>query len=157
LHFNQLVEAITRPISGSCLDHFYSTNPEFITHVKVPDIGIADHLPVFIRRKYTSKNNTELDSSDHITIKYRETKTLNMDDFLNDLSMVPWDVGFIFDDIDDVLFTYEKLLNNVLEQHIPFREKRVKKRSQSPWFSKEIRRAINERDSLLKKHANQTQ
>ena len=149
MHFNQLVNSVTRPISGSCLDHFYSTNPEYITHLSIPDIGIADHLPIFIRRKYTARKNTKLEP-EHITIKYRDTKNLNIDELLNDLSVVPWDVGFIFDDVDDVLFTYEKLLNDVINQHTPLREKRVKQKCQPPWFNKTISEAIKERDSLLR-------
>ena len=72
------------------------------------------------------------------------------------MNSAPWDVGFVFDDIDDVLFTYESLLNDVLQKHMPLREKRVKKKSQPPWFDKEIGSAIKERDSLLKKLESQT-
>jgi hypothetical protein len=40
---------------------------------------------------------------------------------------VPWDTAFVFDEIDEILDTLENLLNNDLNQHIPIKEKRVKR------------------------------
>ena len=50
----QHVSAVTRPKSNSCLDHVYSTHGDFynISDDSVPNIGIADHLPVVFRRKF---------------------------------------------------------------------------------------------------------
>lgn len=156
MSFTQLVNSVTRPVSSTCLDHFYTTNPEFITDVKVHATGLADHLPVFVRRKYINMKNAETPNSDHITIKYRDTKNLNIDDLLSDLSLVPWDVGFVFDEIDDVLFTYEKLLDSVLQQHIPIREKTRQKESsatlvqQRNWTSNQRERFAAEKGSKVK-------
>ena len=79
MNFTQLIDKVTRPESATCLDHVYTTNSEFITHVKVSDIGIADHLPIFIRRKYFQDKNLNQESN-HLTIKYRETKNLNINE-----------------------------------------------------------------------------
>ena len=67
---SQIVTSVTRPKSGTCLDHCYASHPAFIADISVPNIGLVDHLPVIIRRKYAKfKENRE---SEHITITYRE-------------------------------------------------------------------------------------
>lgn len=55
MQFTQLINTATRPISSSCLDHVYTSHKQFISHLSVPDIGLADHLPTFICRKYTKE------------------------------------------------------------------------------------------------------
>ena len=52
LNLTQVIKTVTRPISATCLDHVYTTNPNFIAEISVPNIGLADHLPIFFRRKY---------------------------------------------------------------------------------------------------------
>ena len=52
LNLTQVIKTVTRPISATCLDYVYTTNPSFIAKISVPNIGLADHLPIFFRRKY---------------------------------------------------------------------------------------------------------
>ncbi|CAB4046006.1 RNA-directed DNA polymerase from mobile element jockey, partial [Paramuricea clavata] len=52
LNMSQHVIVVTRPKSKTCLDHVYSTHGHFIADIIVPNIGLADHLPVFVCRKY---------------------------------------------------------------------------------------------------------
>ena len=117
MNMTQHVSAVTRPKSNSCLDHVYSTHGVFISDVSVPNIGIADHLPVFFRRKYIKVNK----ESTYKTIKYLDFKNLNTEGLLNDLRNSPWDSAFIFDDVDDTLDAFELLLNQALKEHIPFK------------------------------------
>ena len=55
---------------------------------------------------------------------------------IRSLEKVPWDTAFVFDEIDEILDTLEKvnILNNVLNQHIPIKEKRVKRQSEPAWM-----------------------
>ena len=143
----QVTKTVTRPISAACLDHVYTTNPCFIAEISVPNIGLADHLPIFFRRKYCKqpKQNTSN------TIKYRDFKNLNSNKLKRDLLDAPWDSAFVTNNVNDVLQSVETMLNEILDKHIPFKSKRVKKPSQPAWMTKEIVQSIRQRDSLLVK------
>ena len=52
LNLTQLVNCVTRPASSACLDHVYTTHPNLIVDISVPNMGLSEHLPVFFRRKY---------------------------------------------------------------------------------------------------------
>lgn len=82
MNLSQLVNEVTRPVSNSCLDHIYTTHPAFISVLTVPNIGLADHLPVFICRKYVKINK----DSSHKVINYHDFKNLNVENLLEDLS-----------------------------------------------------------------------
>ena len=86
---------------------------------------------------------------EHVAIKYRDFKKLNVDNLIRSLEEVPWDTAFVFDEIDEILDTLENLLNNVLNQHIPIKEKRVKRQSQPAWMTREVLQSIRDRDKLL--------
>ena len=76
---------------------------------------------------------------------------MNKSELLASLSYVPWDVCFVFDDIDDSLFAFESLLKDVLDEHIPVIVKRVKKQVQPPWMSNDIKESMKERDKHQKR------
>ena len=74
MNFKQLVNAVTRPVSGSCLDHIWNTRPQRIKSISCYDVGLADHLPVFIVRKFAKGKN--LRSSNGVKfVRYRNMKT----------------------------------------------------------------------------------
>ena len=56
LHFKQFVDFITRPVNKTCLDHLYCNRPQHIKLVTSHNIGLADHLPTFVERKYARLN-----------------------------------------------------------------------------------------------------
>ena len=67
-NFKQLVNGATRPASQVCLDHNY---PERLTDVIIPVIGLSDHLPIIMKRKYFRQSRTIK------TVRYRHTKTFD--------------------------------------------------------------------------------
>lgn len=67
------------------------------------------------------------------------------------LMQTPWDSVFIFDETDDVLDSWEKLFIDGLEQHCPWRTKRVAWVNQAPWITPAIIKQLQFRDALLKK------
>lgn len=75
MHFEQLVDFIKRPVSKTCLDGVYCNRPQRIELVTSHDIGLADHLPVFVVRKYTRENRRAL--RNETRIKYRDMKRLD--------------------------------------------------------------------------------
>ena len=42
--------------SSSIMEHVYSTCPNFVPEISVPEIGISDHFPVAITYKYSKGN-----------------------------------------------------------------------------------------------------
>ena len=85
-----------------------------------------------------------------MTISYRETKNLNLDELLQSLERIPWDIAFVLEDFDDILNALESMLIEVLDQHLPWKNRRVKRQNQLPWMNEEIMEWIRQRDNLLK-------
>ena len=64
---------------------------------------------------------------------------------MKDLANVPWHVIDGVQSADDALFLWEKLFREIAEEHAPTKLKRVKGQK-TPWVSKELLDARNERD-----------
>ncbi|EDO29189.1 predicted protein [Nematostella vectensis] len=122
MNFKQLVTQVTRPISETCLDHIFSNRPERIHSIGTRDFALSDHLPVFAVRLYSKTKNPRAIPG---KIMYRRMKDLDKSRFLSTLKTIPWDTAFLFDTIDDILGAWEQLFNGVLDNHCPWREKRV--------------------------------
>ena len=71
-------------------------------------------------------------------------------DLIQDLSRVPWQVLETFDDLDDVVEAWSRLFLEVLNQHAPVREVRVRAKS-LPWIDDELRVLMRQRNWLHKK------
>ena len=89
MNMSQLVTATTRLVIGTCLNHFYSSHPQFISHVMVLNVGISDHKCLF-----SSAGSFESHKSQDIFIRYRRTKNMNKNGLMASLSYFPWDICF---------------------------------------------------------------
>jgi hypothetical protein len=83
-------------------------------------------------------------------INYLDFKNLNVENLLKDLRKCPWDNAFIFNDVDDILETLELLLNQIVKDHIPLKQKKVKCFKQLAWIN-EIVVAFRKHDQDLKR------
>jgi hypothetical protein len=101
LHFSQHVNQVTRPSSNTCLDHVWTNYPKRIATLDVKTIGLSDHLPTVIVRRYKRETINRRNSCVHTTISYKNLKHLNEKEFVKALDEVPWETAFIFDDIVD--------------------------------------------------------
>ena len=110
--------------------------------------GMSDHLPIVATRKY---NRTRSNNSRCNAISYRDIKNLNKDAFVESLETAPWDCAFVFDDINDIVDAWYKILKAVVNEHLPLKQKRVKRRNQPKWFNANILKEIRTRDNSLKK------
>ena len=90
-NLSQLMNVITRPKSRTCVDHIWCTHAERLNNVKVLNIGISDHLPIMMTRKYKRARQNE---GKHSTINHRDVKHLNKDAFIVGLKNAPWDSAF---------------------------------------------------------------
>ena len=59
-------------------------------------------------------------------ICFRSLKNFDREQFLSDLHNVPFHVMEIFDDVDDKLYVFEALYNNVLNEHAPIKQVHVR-------------------------------
>jgi len=83
--------------------------------------------------------------------RYRDTKSFSEEQFKLTLEQTPWDTTFVFEEIDDILISWENLFNEALDLHCPWRNKRVVLVKQTPWISNAILKQLRLRDTLLKK------
>ena len=73
------------------------------------------------------------------------------DQFLDDLSNVPWGTAYIYDDVDDLWHHWATLYTEVLDKHAPVEKKRVRG-EQLPWITPDIQREISHRNGMIKQH-----
>ena len=141
--FRQLHDPKVIPVWTTCILRMETLFPMFLC--------LTLELPIiyqYFSAASIQKGNKE---STHKTIKYLDFKNLNTEALLNDLRNSPWDSAFVFDDVDDTLDAFELLLNQALKEHIPFKQKRVRKLKQPDWINDRIISAIKTRDKELKK------
>ena len=81
---------------------------------------------------------------------------MNQQAFCQSLSSAPCDCAFIFEESDDVVHAWYNIFIDIVDQHMPLRQKRVKRKSQTDWFNKILEDELKKRDKLLHK-ARQTQ
>ena len=84
-------------------------------------------------------------------ILYRSYKNFNEDDYVNDLFHAPFSLCEMFDDIDDKLWVHNKILTDVIDHHAPVKTKFVKGKP-APFMNNELRRAINAKAMLRRRH-----
>ena len=129
----------------SLLDPIITNTPQrLITHLNV-NIAVSDchnlvcgvtrvNAPKFVPRK----------------IFYRSFKKFDNDKYINDLKLIPFNVCSVFDDPDDQMWCYNKLITQVIDNHAPLKQKTVK-RHQVPYMNCELRKAINVKAMLRRK------
>ena len=57
----------------------------------------------------------------------------------------------MFENADDKLDTWELIFSNVINQHAPIVEKRVKRKKLKPWMNSKIIECIRARDEFIKR------
>ena len=79
------------------------------------------------------------------TIFYRIYKKLDDENFINDVENIPFSVCDIFDDEDDRLWGFSKLLTGVTDSNAPVKKKILKKPS-VPYMNSRLRQAIHRKN-----------
>ena len=65
--------------------------------------------------------------------------------------MQPSGTAFVVEDPNDVVDTWYKIFNGIIDEHLPLKQKRVRRKVQPKWFNDKILKGIKARDKLLKK------
>ena len=131
MHFDQLITDVTRPASGTCLDHIYANRSKNIVDVLVLSYALSDHLPTFAVRKYFKQSKQ--DKQEHSAIKYRNIKGIDDEAFKSTLANSPWDTAFVFDDVNDSLAAWKDIFSQAIDLHAPIKHKRIRKVKQLRW------------------------
>ena len=149
MHFDQLITDVTRPASGTCLDHIYANRSKNIVGVLVLSYALSDHLPTFAVRK--NFKQSKQDKQEHSAIKYRNIKGIDDEAFKSTLANSPWDTAFVFDDVNDSLAAWEDIFSQAIDLHAPIKHKQIRKVKQPRWLTRDILDQLSKRDNLLKK------
>ena len=81
---------------------------------------LSDHALIFgIVRDRIKSNKPEI-------ISFRSFKNFNAETFNQELSLAPWHVGEIFEDVEDQLFYWNTLMKNIVDEHAPVKTMRVR-------------------------------
>ena len=74
---------------------------------------------------------------------------MDVEKFKHDLERPPFHIASIFEEPDDQLWAWERLFDDISNEHAPWTE--IKARSfSSPWITCEIRHKMNRRYKLFK-------
>ena len=125
LGFTQLVNEPTRVTNTSqtLIDHIYTNTEENVQCVHAERLCLSDHYGVFCNRK----SQSNISKNSHQIITYRSFRNFEENRFLNDLYSVPWEIIEQFDNLDDIVSSWNALLLEVLDRHAPIRHHRIKK------------------------------
>ena len=114
--------------SKTLIDLAISSNTSKIAQSGTHETGISDHDLIFAtfnmsKPKFPPK-----------LITVRNYKGVDTEKAKHDLECVPWDIVSLFDDVDDSLWCWYHLLNDVISEHVKTRKVKVRSNNQ-PWMT----------------------
>ena len=135
--FDQLVRSTTRITSttATLIDYIYSNNQTVVSEVLVSTASISDHSPIFCIWSFKLPKRQ---SKGHTSIEYRSFKNFDVESFLSDVSAMPFDSVFNYNDPSEALTFWYNAFLPVVNKHAPLRRKRVKHPKLPPWLTKDI-------------------
>ena len=143
-HLYQPLTTPTRITSSTStiIDLFLISNRNLVSSAGTLNVAIADHLMTFVTLTWKRPKNVST------LITRRSFKKFDILSFQEDLQQLPWSVVETFDSPDDKLDTFEKLFNDCLDIHAPWKTFRSKRKS-PPWISATLRKTIEKKNRLL--------
>ena len=141
---NMIQEATRSTISSrTLLDLFVTTTKDLISSSGVFPLGLSDHDLIYATIRLKHKRPPPK------FIKTRNYKRMDVEKFKYDLECTPFHIASIFEDPDDQLWVWERLFDDISNEHAAWRK--IKARSfSSPWITCEIRHKMNLRYKLFK-------
>ena len=145
-HFKNLVSSPTRETAktSTLLDLVLTNAKTKILTTGVVNPHISDHSLVFaILRASPPRSRSQ-------KITFRSLKNFSTESFLTDLNTVPFGtVMSVFDDVNDKLYAFESLFNDVVNKHAPPKQVHLRG-NQVPYLTDDWRKAIRHRNHLWK-------
>ena len=59
-------------------------------------------------------------------ISFRSYRNFNGENFKQDLSLAPWHIGKVCEDVDDSLHFWNTLMKSIVDEHAPIKTMRVR-------------------------------
>ena len=124
------------------IDVVFTNVPKRFQPVDCIDVELSDfHNMVFWATKIYAPVKQER------IVLYRSYKKFRESDYLHDLSLAPFHVSEIFDDVNDSYWFCEHLLKDVIDKHVPLKCRKVRHNG-VPYMNNELRKAINVKNIL---------
>lgn len=130
--------------SETLLDLFLTDNLRKIQSSGVVHVNISDHSLVFAMLRASEPRIRSR------KIQFRSLKNFDKQHFLHDLHNVPFQVAEIFDDVDDKLYVFDCLYEDILGEHAPLKQVRIRG-NQVPFMNEQWRKAIRQKNRLWKR------
>ena len=136
-----MVKAPTRvtAYTETLIDVILSSSEQQVREITVKPCSISDHDIVCA----TLRLKNQRQKPTYITT--RSFKHYRPDQFLAEVSQVPWSVLDVFDDPEDKLNAFNLLFNNELDEHAPIKTVKIRGRP-NPFVTCEIRDLMRSRD-----------
>ena len=152
---DQLIKECTRltPTSATLFDLILTNTPENISRSGVIHLEISDHSLVYAVRKFIPPKGRQK------TREVRNFKNFIENNFIQDVSQLPWDIVYQFVDPNICWQVWKSLLLDALNRHAPICHKRIRNNS-VPWINPQIKQLMRKRDYHKKqaiKHDSETQ
>ena len=143
----QLITEPTRvcPTSESIIDLIFVSQQDKISQSGVIPIGLSDHMLTFCTRKVVKGVINK-----HKYVKLRSLKNYNKEIFVQELGNSSWSNVLDSHDVEESWSYFKHNFMSVLDRLAPFKELRVKQRSES-WLTSDILELIRQRDRCLAK------
>ena len=134
---NQPTRIATRGLTTShtLIDVLLTNQPELFKSSGVLNPELSDHKLIY------GIMNEKVKIHKNRVINYRSVKYFNIEKYKEDLKNAPWQVGEIFDSIDDKVTYWSTLMTNILDEHAPRCKMRVRERD-VPYMTTAWKRAI---------------
>ena len=142
---NVIKEPTCRKGLPSLLDVLITNKPKRLQYSSSIDIGLSDfHNLVCAGTKF------HVSKRKRTKIFYRSYKKFDETMFVHALSVAPFHVSEIFDEVDDAYWMCSTLLQEIVNEHAPIKQKTIKG-NHLPYMNGELRRAINVKRMLKRK------
>ena len=83
--------------------------------------------------------------------KYRSFKNFDQNVFNGDVGRIPFHAAYVFDDVDDIYWAHERMLTEVINEHAPIKERKLKAKKPA-FMNGDLRRAIYKKHMLFNKY-----
>ena len=105
--------------SQTLLDALLTNTPELFVKSGTFDPGLSDHCMVY------GEMNVKVHKHRTKIITYRQMKNTDFDQLNHDLQEAPWQVGDIFNDVDDKYDYWNALFESTVNVHAPLPKENV--------------------------------
>ena len=140
-NLTQMVKQPTRitETSTTLIDVIMASNTDLVRDVKVLPCSISDHDTVYL------EFDLKKDRPAPVYITTRSFKNYDQVAFHGDMSIAPWSVIYIFDDVDDKLNAFHLIFDDIFDSYAPIKEVKIQSRP-NPCVTEEIRALMKTRD-----------